>query len=323
MKQAIVITSIFEPTEAVRKFSKLPEHDLVVAGDRKTPEGWSCPEVTFLSVAEQEQSPLGKSLPYDSYCRKMCGYIRAMEEGAELIIDTDDDNIPYDSWGFPAFQGDYNCLADDLGHVNIYQLYSQQKIWPRGLPLNLVNTDFALQDRIQKCHCNVGVWQGLADGDPDVDAIYRLTRDDECVFSKREPLVLGQGTLSPFNSQNTAIVKPLFPLLYLPCHVTFRFTDILRGWVAQPLLWLHGYRLGFTEATVYQDRNPHDYMSDFVSELPMYTEGPMVPAIAADAARVDRSLSDNLFAAYHALEREKIVTGQELETLEVWLRACQ
>ena len=59
-------------------------------------------------------------------------------------------------------------------------------------------------------------------------------------------MVLGTGTMSPFNTQNTLIRKELFALLYLPTYVTFRFTDILRGLVAQPIMWAAGYALGFT-----------------------------------------------------------------------------
>ena len=64
--------------------------------------------------------------------------------------------------------------------------------------------------------------------------------------------------------------KEFFPLLYLPSFVTFRFTDILRGFVAQPILWKAGFNLGFTEATVFQERNAHNYVRDFESEIPMY-----------------------------------------------------
>ena len=39
--------------------------------------------------------------------------------------------------------------------------------------------------------------------------------------------MLGSGTISPFNSQNTLFTRAVFPLLYLPTYVTFRFTDKL------------------------------------------------------------------------------------------------
>ena len=160
---------------------------------------------------------------------------------------------------------------NDLGWVNIYHHFSDQPIWPRGLPLRNINDSRdKLQWQKEKINQRIGIWQGLADEDPDVDAIYRLTSNTPCIFQKKEPVVLEKGTVCPFNSQNTAIQKELFPLLFLPSFVTFRFTDILRGIIAQPILWQHDYRLGFTEATVVQKRNEHDYFKDFESEVPMY-----------------------------------------------------
>jgi hypothetical protein len=127
----------------------------------------------------------------------MIGYLEAMSNGAESIIDTDDDNIPKDNWSFPDFKNTYSEISENLGFVNIYQLYSKSKIWPRGLPLNLINTKFNLENNINLKDCKVGIWQGLADEDPDVDAIYRLTNDTPCYFEGRDPVVLGEGESFP------------------------------------------------------------------------------------------------------------------------------
>ncbi|MEJ7663681.1 MAG: hypothetical protein WKG07_31160 [Hymenobacter sp.] len=195
----------------------------------------------------------------------MVGYLHAIQKGAQVIIDTDDDNIPYDGWQFPATEGTFATAPADKGFVNIYKNFTSHHIWPRGYPLDLIlNADHNLkEEELTQQEAKIGIWQGLADSDPDVDAIYRLVDNTEIFFDKRAPIVLPEGTLCPFNSQNTMIRRELFPLLYLPAYVTFRFTDILRGLVAQPIMWAHGYRLGFTEATVIQVRNPHDYVKDF------------------------------------------------------------
>jgi hypothetical protein len=116
------------------------------------------------------------------------------------------------------------------------------------------------------------------------------------------------------------IRKELFPLLYLPSHVTFRFTDILRGFVAQPLMWQAGYQLGFLPATVVQKRNPHDYMRDFVSEIPMYEHTERVIPVVSDAISASSGLPENLWRAYDALRREGIVPEKEMEPLEAWLK---
>jgi hypothetical protein len=321
MKKAIVITSIFNPTEAVISFSKMNDYQLIVVGDRKTPAGWTCENVDYLSIDKQEKLnfEIAGLLPYNHYCRKMLGYLKAIQSGAEFIIDTDDDNIPKDNWGFPSFADEFSCISSGKGFVNIYQVYTSQRIWPRGLPLRLINTEFNLESSTEIKDCKIGIWQGLADEDPDVDAIYRLTSDEPCYFNESDPVVLGKGTVSPFNTQNTIIRKELFSLLYLPTYVTFRFTDILRGLVAQPIMWLYDYQLGFTKATVVQKRNPHDYMKDFISEIPMFEQGEKVIGLVSNAIDASDTIEVNLYNAYKSLLTEDIICEKEMETLEAWL----
>lgn len=322
MKKPIIITSIFNPTEAIRKFSSLNDYDLIVIGDKKTPQNWHCKNTRFYSVEEQSNLPyeLVKELPFNHYSRKMIGYLIAMDEDPMCIIDTDDDNIPKKNWEFPALDGIYDCITKENEFVNVYQVFTKQKIWPRGLPLKHINTTYNFEMLIEKKTCKIGVWQGLADEDPDVDAIYRLTSDQPCIFAERLPVALSPGTICPFNTQNTLITKELFPLLYLPTYVTFRFTDILRGLIAQPIMWLYGYQLGFTNATVIQQRNPHDYMSDFLSEIPMYQHGENIVRIVENAITKNNSILDNLHAAYYTLMKESIVIEKELKTLEAWIK---
>lgn len=71
--------------------------------DTKTPLDWQAPtNVDFLSVAKQHELgyKITSLLPYKSYARKMIGYLYAMEHGAQVIYETDDDNAPRgQSWG--------------------------------------------------------------------------------------------------------------------------------------------------------------------------------------------------------------------------------
>ncbi|MET3503648.1 hypothetical protein ABIC45_005285 [Mucilaginibacter rubeus] len=321
LKKAIVITSIFEPTEAVVSFSKLSDYHLIVVGDKKSPQNWHCDNVEYLSVDRQETLPyqLSKVLPFNHYCRKMLGYLAAIGQKAAYIIDTDDDNYPKENWGFPVFESEFDMIDGPAGFVNIYQYYTKQKIWPRGLPLDLINTDFQIEKFTSRQNCNVGIWQGLADEDPDVDAIYRLTDNTPCYFDDKPPIVLNRGTVCPFNTQNTIIRKELFALLYLPTYVTFRFTDILRGLVAQPVMWLYGYQLGFINATVVQKRNLHNYMDDFTSEIPMYQHCNKIVDLVTTVISADNTVEVNLLNAYKALLENNIVCEKEIITLESWL----
>jgi hypothetical protein len=322
--RAIVITSIYPPTEAVRKFAAMKDHTTIIVGDCKTPDGWESEGAAFLSV--EAQGTMGfrlfSKLPYNHYGRKMLGYLYAIRAGAEIIVDTDDDNIPKPDWCVPEFDGAVKTTRENLGFVNVYSRYTEQHIWPRGFPLGMIKEQsWSLADAgLKEEQLRVGVWQGLADGDPDVDAIYRLTLNTPCYFQANGPVVLRQGTLCPFNSQNTAFRKELFPLLYLPAYVTFRFTDILRGLLAQPIMWQEGYYLGFTSSSVIQERNPHDYMKDFADEIPCYLYPEKIIGIVSGAIRAGASLADNLFNSYEALHRESIVPKEELELLTLWLQ---
>lgn len=322
MKKFIVITSIFNPTVAIEAFARLKDYTLVVVGDKKTPSGWKYENCIYLDVESQLElnHGLASAIPFNHYGRKMLGYAYAIKNGADVIIDTDDDNIPNATWTFPEFEGKFKTTKEDLGWINIYHHYSDQHIWPRGLPLrNIRDSRDKIKWIAEEKTQSVGIWQGLADEDPDVDAIYRLTSDTPCIFKKNDPVVLETGTACPFNSQNTAIRKELFPLLFLPSFVTFRFTDILRGIIAQPIMWNQNFKLGFTEATVVQKRNEHDYFKDFESEVPMYlhTEKSLE---AVKSSIMSGSVADNLQSAYEALLKINVVEEREMKVLSEWLK---
>lgn len=320
-RYSVVMTSIYPPSTAVRAFSRRGDCQLYVAGDRKTPEPWHEQEATFVSAREQESSAsrLLRMLPWNHYCRKQAAYLRAIEDGAEIIVDSDDDNLPKPDWHVPDFSGSFEVTARNRGFVNVYRAFTGQFIWPRGLPLDRILQPESIPQAERDGSVEIGVWQGLADGDPDVDAIYRLTNNQPCYFDDRLPLVLDEGTLCPFNSQNTAFRKEVFPLLYLPASVTFRYTDILRGLIAQPILWAAGYRLGFTRATVVQERNPHDFMKDFESEVPCYLYPKRVVSIVSEAISSKASVGDNLRSAYSSLIAAGLVPSEERAFLDAWL----
>lgn len=317
-----IITTIFPPTAAIRQFGRVPGLQVIVVGDRKTPIDWACPGVMFLSADSPSTARfrLAGQLPWNHYCRKMLGYLWAMQSGAVALYETDDDNLPLANWHVPSRSGVFSGVQTTSRYCNMYRAYTAQPIWPRGFPLRLLHGGQSEAIAVDTpARMLVGIWQGLANGDPDVDAIYRLTRNDPCIFEHRGPLVLPEGVICPFNSQNTWFFRDFAALMYLPTTVTFRFTDILRGLVAQPILWAAGARLGFTDATVVQERNPHDYLQDFAQEVPMYLHTETSVQIAMDRSRPCRSIADNLRAVYAALADARIVATTELDRLEAWL----
>ena len=315
----LVVTSISRPTRQIRTFLRQSGCPMVFVADLSTPAFQPPAGIELLSVSSQKASrqSLTSLLPWRHYARKNLGYLKAIESGVDAIFDTDDDNAPLKSWTpYPA-SGCARAAMTDSKWVNAYAHFGAGQVWPRGYPL----------EQIGRCQPpvteplevkNVVVWQGLVEGDPDVDAIFRLTRPDPVTFQPAPPLVLPVGSYCPFNSQNTWWSRPAFPYLYLPTTVTFRFTDILRSLVAQRCFWAHGWRLGFHGPTARQERNEHNLLADFRDELPCYLETARIVA-RLDALTLGPDPARNLRQCYATLAKHGWVRREELVVLESWL----
>jgi hypothetical protein len=319
LKNFIVITTINEKSKAICEFEKMDGWHLVIVGDKKSKLIESNKRITFLSVEDQQKLDYGiiGKLPYNHYTRKNIGYLYAISQGAELIYDTDDDNFPYPDWKFSAFSCQ-SRIESPSKYSNVYRYFSKENIWPRGFPLDLIAGSGEL-NVVDTEIAEIGIWQGLADKDPDVDAIYRLVLGGGILsFESKPSIYLGKGNYCPFNSQNTLWSKRTFPLLYLPSTVSFRFTDILRGYIVQRLIWEQSLHLGFCSATVLQERNQHDLMKDFRDEVECYLS---VRSIVdeLDAMSFNGDFNENLLMLYRKLAKEDYVKEQEIGILEEWL----
>jgi len=319
MKIPLVITSINPPTKAVKEFAK-QDLKIIVVGDYKSPKNWSSEEITFLSLEDQQNLgfELEKLMPKNAYSRKNLGYLYAMRSNPDLIAESDDDNIPYDNWlSFFAIDT-FNSTLENQGFVNVYSYFTDEFIWPRGLPLDELRTNPIISKNPTRIF-NIGMYQGLANQDPDVDAIYRLVISKYLDFNDIIPLVLGKGTIAPMNTQNTITIKKFFPLMYLSSHVPWRFTDILRGLIAQPIMWLYDFNTAFFKASVYQDRNPHDLMRDFGEEIECYIYPKKIIELIGSVISSNFSVEANLIKSYEVLIDAGIVDKKEIILLKAWL----
>ena len=95
----------------------------------------------------------------------------------------------------------------------------------------------------------IAVHQSLANHDPDVDAVYRMTRELPIYFQRRGAKVLPpRGTFVPWNAQAVFVSAPAFFGLLLPITVPGRVSDIWRSYLVTRLLWETNYRVAFTSA---------------------------------------------------------------------------
>jgi len=335
-KNCVVITTINPPTPAILKYIAIREVDVIIVADTKTPDtdykGLNC---RFLSLKEQHiiAPAFDKLLPFNHYARKNIGYLYAIKNGYKTIIDTDDDNIPYDNWSARSLNPslDLNALQYFLNGpkiVNIYKLFTNIHIWPRGLPLSRV---LDKQTLISETLCtsnnyfdDISIIQGLADGDPDVDAIYRLTARESLegiFFEKKDAYYkLSHHQYCPANTQNTIWRDQRdFHLLYIPSYVSFRFCDILKMYIAQSFVRRRGRHLAFQGATVFQDRNPHNYFKDYLDECEMYVHVDRLINLLDEFSEPE---PEGLYKFYSRLVNEKIIKdSSELPLLEAWLAA--
>jgi len=316
IKPFVVLTTIAEPSLSffnILTRAKEKNFEVVVVGDRKTPKDWSrIAGITYIPVSKGEEE--------NSYSRKNLGYLYAIKHGATHIFDMDDDNSPIPEWGQTDFSNQSCRLSTSPTEwLNIYKVFGHSEIWPRGLPLHAIYSTDTFE--YIQTPPSVVIWQSLCNEDPDTDAIWRLINRNhtkDFYFGNGNPTVLTASTICPFNAQNTLFTKEAFPLLYLPCSVNMRFSDILRSIVAQPILWAAGYQVGFTGGTVNHMRHPHDLMKDFYDELECYANVEHVYEIVKSVVTPENSIINNLLTCYKALSTVGIVHEWELDFLLAW-----
>ena len=143
--RALVLTSINPPTPAIRDLSAhLTGWSVIVVGDAKSPADWHCDGARFLSLEEQLRTPydLAPALPQNHYSRKNIGYLVAIANGATVIAETDDDNLPYESFLVDVSEEVRAQAVRGRGWVNVYTHFTDARIWPRGFPLQFVLESF-------------------------------------------------------------------------------------------------------------------------------------------------------------------------------------
>jgi len=243
---ALVVTSISAPNSALREIAaqcKARGYTFYVIGDVPSPADFHIAGCEFYSLERQRASglKLAELLPLRHYSRKNIGYLLSIGKRAGLLIETDDDNTP--SAEFWDTRNRLQSVASLTGNgwTNVYAYFSEANIWPRGLPLDAVQNKVPAFETLPVTELPCPIQQGLADEDPDVDAIYRLLLPLPIQFRKDRRLALASGTWCPFNSQNTAWFPEAYPLLYLPSFCSFRMTDIWRSFVAQRIAWENGW----------------------------------------------------------------------------------
>ena len=323
---SIVVTSINPGTPAMARLDQECARrgiDFIVIGDVATPEPSFGPGTQYFDIDAQRSlgSRTGQICPIRSYARKNIGYLVAIRGGAGCIIETDDDNFPEPAFFVPDERLVRAPVLDVPGWTNIYQYFTDERIWPRGLPLEHLGDRATPYDDLVERKIFCPIQQGLADHDPDIDAVCRMTVAPSVEFRRDRRVIVTGPAWCPFNSQNTTWWAEAFPLMYLPAHCPMRMSDIWRGLVAVRILRENGWGLLFREPTVRQDRNQHDLLQDFADEVPGYLNNARI-ANALDELSLTPGrphLADNMRRCYGELVAIELVGDGELGLLDAWL----
>lgn len=293
----------------------------IVIGDTKSPETFDLAGCDFYSVEKQQSLDfqLANILPMKHYSRKNIGYLIANAAGAETIIETDDDNIPLDDFWLTREREQQAHLLTAKNWVNVYKYFTEAHIWPRGFALEQILHALPSLETTEATNCPIQ--QGLADDNPDVDAIYRLTLPLPLKFNQRSAIALGNSSVCPFNSQNTTWFREAFPLLYLPSYCSFRMTDIWRSFVAQRIAWTCNWSILFHQSTVRQERNEHNLMVDFQDEISGYNNNFQIVESLNELSLKDgvNHIPENMVLCYNKLIELGLVDAKELDLLNAWL----
>ena len=263
----IVTTTINKPTKALLKFANLKNWHLVVVADKKTPLQYfkKLKNITLLKCEDQKKisSKLSKLVGWNSIRRRSFGFIEAKKLGAKIVATVDDDNIPYSNWG----------ININFNNIRVKKFYEKNlvfnplkpfkhynKLWHRGYPIELVQND-NFNMKYQFKYQDFAVRADLWNGNPDIDAINRLTLK-KISFKFNNNYFFSSNKISPFNSQNTFVKSDILKHYFMFPHIG-RLDDIWASYYIQSL----GYKVCYGPATVFQERNYHDYSNDFKEEI--------------------------------------------------------
>jgi len=222
------------------------------------------------------------------------------------------------------------CNKKNLSFVNPYSYFGQPSVWPRGYPLEEINDSLycdTYKYKLYEQHDKVPlIQQGLVNGDPDVDSIYRLTRKNDQLLNiefdeNAPPLILNANNqYAPLNSQNTFYHYDAFFTLIFPRNTTDRECDILRGYIAIRLLREIDGRVSFMPPNAFQIRNIHSYHKDYLLEKRLFERIYEFVRDLDEWSCHKATIKECLIECIQVLVDKKHLNVNELEFYKMWIK---
>lgn len=290
MKRALITTTIHTGHRLHAWAQQLSGDDIIViAGDQRSPhedlralvdslESEFGVHSVYLDPGTQARRypRTSNAVPWNCIQRRNLALLEALHHSPDYVITVDDDNVPADDrW---VERVDAIMAGTDVSDVDVIDAGALEWWDPgrlgtpwypfRGFPLehHVDPHDDAWFVSADGTERPVGVFQSMILGDPDVDAVTRLTMPDPTVFNVNYNAVCERGTWAPFNSQATVWSKTVAPLLFMWPFVG-RYDDIWASYLARAVMDPIGLYARYGHPVVRQERNAHNVHADLRAEL--------------------------------------------------------
>lgn len=278
----IVTTTINKPTKATKRLVELVRRSFdhswkfYVVGDKKTPHELyeQLDGVVYIHPDEQEKKykELSDAIGWNSIQRRNIGFVEAYNNSnpGDIIATIDDDNIPDYSWSGSSIRVGIQDLPvrhyiphNNLVFDPISITSCGDKLWHRGFPIELLQNRTAHISTVERV--NVLVQADFWNGDPDIDAIARLTHKPCVDFSRDQHLFpFTSEYIHPFNSQNTFLDRSVIKH-YAVWPFIGRMDDIWGGYYLQTKI--NPNQIIYGSPSVVQERNEQDLITNLENEI--------------------------------------------------------
>mmetsp|Transcript_16910 Transcript_16910/g.36720 ORF Transcript_16910/g.36720 Transcript_16910/m.36720 type:complete len:600 (-) Transcript_16910:2443-4242(-) len=319
-------------------------------------EGDGPEKVVFLGENEQKKLGYGISehVPWDHFGRKNIGYLYAIQHGAKRVFDTACDHnlmsplskqVTVSSLNKQTVSADFkmldkgssSALFNPFDQVSV-RLWTQHKspgkVWPRGFPLdNILSTEKErsgpfgvssegiMTESKMADTSDFGVIASLSTREPDVDAIYRMTKKLPLHITTRDArYVLNKGVVMPYNAQSSVHTQFSLWGLVLPLSVRERVSDIWRSYMVQRLLWDLGKHVVAVSPFVEHTRVYHTTIEDFEAEEDLYRKaGGMVDTMLVFRPK-SAHLAGRLEEAVIDLYERNFIQASDVYMFQAWIK---
>lgn len=228
-----------------------------------------------ISLTYEEQIaflPDAGFIPVKSGTRRVIGFLKAVVDGCDYILATDDDNYPLNKEThindfLTVISKKMPVSCETLRWVNMIENAYEPRIFPRGFSVNhrdrLTFKPVSNGEKVE-----IKVAEGLWVGEPDVDGTERLSRDPETIYKVKDRFcaVKSPDSYCPFDTQNTLFHKDLLPAMFMERSLA-RYDDIWMSYVCQVVMKHKRWGVYYGIPYVIQERNPHNILIDLKDEM--------------------------------------------------------